>query len=242
MKTILMSIHPEYCYKIFDTKEKIIEIRKTCPEPPFKVLTYMTCDLRGVPGVSEWFHPNFGKYRSLRGNVIGEFIVEKAEKFCCCHVPYQNKDNLGYENFIGNGVYRDIEDPNKGMVFERYDRYLDTMLNNADFNRIGLSPQQLYDYLGGYGKKGYAWHIIAPKLYDEPKEIGEFKTTDKKAVKKCEYRERGIANPDYTNGGILPTGYLCNKDEDTTWCRKCKTKSLTRPLQSWIYVQDPEEV
>lgn len=144
MKTILLPTQPKYCYLTYDTKEKTIEIRKTCPEPPFKVLTYMTCNLRGVPGVTEWFHPNFGKYRSLRGNVIGEFIVEEVDDI----FPF----GLGSAIVASNG---DVISPESVIV------------------KSCLSEKQLENYLGKKGK-GVALHITAPRLYDEPQELREF--------------------------------------------------------------------
>lgn len=60
MKTILISIHPKWCEKIFNG-EKTIEVRKTAPQPPFKAIVYEPFNGGG------------------RGKVIGEFICDKVD-------------------------------------------------------------------------------------------------------------------------------------------------------------------
>ena len=67
----------------------------------------------------------------------------------------------------------------------------------------------LDDYLKGQ-KKGYAWHISDLKIYDKPKELSEFWTI------KCTNKRNG--------------------------CQGCKVKpncikTITRPFQSWGYVE-----
>lgn len=74
MKTILMSIRPKWCHKIF-TGEKTIELRKTAPKPPFKVLVY--CTKAYLPW---WKKDSTGFEHILNGKVIGEFICEKVDE------------------------------------------------------------------------------------------------------------------------------------------------------------------
>ena len=87
------------------------------------------------------------------------------------------------------------------------------------------------------GKEVFGWHISDLVIYDKPKELSEFYTIDNEAIKKCEHRERVYNNPNYTNGALLLGSYICNKDE-SDWCEKCKTKPLTRPPQSWCFVEE----
>lgn len=101
----------------------------------------------------------------------------------------------------------------------------------------GLSFDELKSYLNT--KRGYGWHISDLVIYDEPKELFEFTMIDVEAVKQCKDRERVYTNPIYTNNAFLLGGYICNKGE-TDWCSKCKTKPLTRPPQSWCYVEAKE--
>lgn len=97
-----------------------------------------------------------------------------------------------------------------------------------------LSYDEVCDYANG--KPIFAWHISNLVIYKKPRELSEFYTVDNEAVKQCEHRERVYNNPDFTNGAWLLGSYVCNKDE-TDWCTKCKTKSITRPPQSWCYVE-----
>ena len=67
------------------------------------------------------------------------------------------------------------------------------------------------------GKTLYGWHISDLKIYDKPKELSEFYT--KKKCNSCK------------KSGYESTA--CMYDED------CKVPmSITRPPQSWMYVED----
>lgn len=109
----------------------------------------------------------------LNGKILAECEVETEELQCAC-VPYRNKNNLGYGHYIDNGVYKvnwsskdSINDnlDGDGVVFERNDKYIDTMLKNDDLSKMCLSPQQLYDYVG-LGNKFYALHVKKLKTFD----------------------------------------------------------------------------
>lgn len=101
-----------------------------------------------------------------------------------------------------------------------------------------LSNDEIDMYL--QDKEGYAWHISDLVIYDEPKELNKFNVIDEKAVKGCKYRKRAYTNPDYTNGVCLPGSYICTKESETDWCSKCRIKPLTRPPQTWCYVENLE--
>ena len=121
----------------------------------------------------------------LNGKIVAECDCEKVEKISCCCVPYRNKNNLGYELFIDNGVYNVEWNENNsngdnpkylkddGVVFERSDRYIDSMFKNEDLQKMCLSPQELLDYLK-LGNKGFAIYLSNLNIYDEPKELPEF--------------------------------------------------------------------
>lgn len=123
--------------------------------------------------------------RVLNGKIVASFDCEKVEPFNCCCVPYRKENNLGYELFIDNGVYKvewkeniNLRDEEKrynnpenykddGVVFERKDRYINTMLKNDDLEKAKLSPQELLDYIS-LGKEGYAIHISNLEIFDKP--------------------------------------------------------------------------
>lgn len=134
MKSILMSIRPEWCKKIFDG-EKSIEVRKTRPliDMPFKVYVYETKArfVKCVRGACT-------KYGYGSGKVIGSFICDRIDEI---------EPDLEY---YSDGY--DIDD----------DRLAETC----------LTREQLREY--GKGVTLYGWHITEPKLFDKPRELGEF--------------------------------------------------------------------
>ena len=106
----------------------------------------------------------------------------------------------------------------------------------AYFHKTCLTNKEFDKYCDGLPcVKG--WRISDLVIYDKPKELSEFITVDKEAIKQCEHRERVYQNPDYVNGAWLFGGYVCNKGE-IDWCCDCKRKPLKRPPQSWCYVEN----
>ena len=149
MKSVLLSIQPQWCELIASGK-KTIEVRKTRPkiETPFKC--YIYC-LKGKtflyknPNNGELFLDSNGGYRGgdyedrfLTGKVIGSFVCDKVYKI----VPDGEYYSNGY----------DIDD----------DMLSETCLGRG--------------YLTGYGLGYtlYGWHISDLKIYDKPRELGEF--------------------------------------------------------------------
>lgn len=96
-----------------------------------------------------------------------------------------------------------------------------------------LSDAEIIKYAGG--KKIYYWHISDLKVYDKPRELSEFAVADKEAIQQCEYREQSYYA--FTDTGYIKNGFYCKKKDD--WCfGECKRKALTRPPQSWCYVEE----
>lgn len=238
MKSVLISTRPKWvekiCHKIGEDEtskaiyEKRIEVRKSAPqEVPFKAYIYCT---KGKPylyrvddddnfELTNTLRPKVDEYvkdyNEQNGKVIGEFICDKIDDFYCASVSYQRENNLGYGQFIDNGVYK-VNGWHDGIVFERNDRYIDTMLNNNDLKKMCLTAQELFDYIG-IGKHLYGWHISDLKIYDKPKELSEFYT--KKKCNSCK------------KSGYESTA--CMYDED------CKMPmSITRAPLSWQYIED----
>lgn len=86
-----------------------------------------------------------------------------------------------------------------------------------DLQSSCLTKEEFYNY--GKGNTFYGWHISDLKIYDKPKELGEFR-------KPCPTKEKGdclscdcLADNDY--GGIC-------------------TNNLTRLPQNWCYVEELE--
>ena len=76
MKSILMSIRPQWCEKIFNGS-KSIEVRKSRPSipTPFKVYVYQTKHKGGKAIVSEVLNSVYGG-----GKVIGSFVCDRIRE------------------------------------------------------------------------------------------------------------------------------------------------------------------
>lgn len=224
MKCIMLSIKPQWCEKIASGR-KTIEVRKSAPKKtPFKCYIYCCKSNPYLYRVDD--DDNFELARTLRakvdgyvkdyneqnGKVIGEFICDKVDKFYCVSVPYQKENNLGYGQFIDNGVYK-VNNWHEGIAFERNDNYIDSMLNNNDLKKMCLTAQELFDYIG-VGKHLYGWHISDLKIYDKPESIMQFYKPCPIKIKNCP---------------------VCELYSTYTGC--CMN-NIDHPPQSWCYVEE----
>lgn len=149
MKSVLISIQPKWCEKIFrkigtdkngkPIYEKLIEVRKTKPSIPTPFKCYIYC----CKAKSQWRYSNYeGAYENSKGeivyaqqHVIGEFICDKVS-------TYPRNYKFGYE------------------------------ISENEFNETALTAEQFVDY--GNGGTLYGWHISDVKIYDKPKELKDF--------------------------------------------------------------------
>lgn len=149
MKSVLISIQPKWCEKIFrkigtdkngkPIYEKTIEVRKTKPSIPTPFKCYIYC----CKAKSQWRYSNYeGAYENSKGeivyaqqHVIGEFICDKVS-------TYPRNYKFGYE------------------------------ISENEFNETALTAEQFVDY--GNGGTLYGWHISDVKIYDKPKELKDF--------------------------------------------------------------------
>lgn len=214
MKAVLMSIQPKWCELIASGK-KTIEVRKTKPklETPFKVYIYCT----NTRPYLVWGDVFRGSWETEFTHLSG-YNRKDAEKIW----------DVFNGKVIGEFVCNYIED------FKEFEYGIDALHRHIKLNAC-LGYKEIYDYLG-FKKCGYGWHISDLVIYDKPKELSEFYTVDNEAVKQCEHRERVYTNPIFTNNALLLGSYICNISE-SVWCAKCKTKPITRPPQSWCYVE-----
>nr|DAH66686.1 MAG TPA: The ASCH domain adopts a beta-barrel fold similar to that of the PUA domain [Bacteriophage sp.] len=160
MKSVLISIRPEWVEKIASGK-KTIEVRKTAPkESPFKAYIYETkgkkieCGFHFEDtGITLREKYVFGMHKARiikhyrdegRGKVIGEFICDKVYNLV---------------NAFG------------GIMFA--DENLNQLEPQLFRDMSCLTDEQTADYLGD--KDGYGWHISDLKIYDKPKKLSEFK-------------------------------------------------------------------
>ena len=220
MKEILMSIRPQWCEKIFNGS-KTIEVRKSRPSipTPFKVYVYET---KGK--TKYWSQPMPIPYTEGRGKVIGSFVCDRVEE-------YEGE-------FWDDDTYERIQEPWEPSDFAEYGEYeYDTIGENGEFYGKGielskqscLSWNELRKYVGQGLKDFYGWHITEAKLFDTPKELEEFYTKcDKTGNDEC---------GDCLYLRVTINSYPCDDSVDT-WCGVDNKKPISRPPQSWCYVED----
>lgn len=134
--------------------------------------------------------------------------------------------NLIYENrmkvvaeFICDNIYFCVADSFK------YNKYF---INNNFKEKTCLSIDEIYQYLGN--DLGCIWHISDLKIYDSPKDITEFKKENC-----CYYSKYNITE----NGVDAEECCECCVNFDNGYCDgRCSV--LTRPPQSWCYVEEKE--
>ena len=179
MKAVLLSVKPKWCKLIF-SGEKTIEVRKTAPklETPFTVYVYCTKErMTRVPSMYAYLHKNEPGACAEYGTIetwgeIGDVIVNPhlASK----HVSFGMHGKVIGE-FVCDKVDQIIE-ATAGICFA--DKDFNILDGENELKKTCLSVDELANYLGedknGLCKNGYAWHITDLKIYDKPKELGEF--------------------------------------------------------------------
>ena len=139
------------------------------------------------------------------------YMTQGTYKDLCLYSEYiyQNRMKVIGE-FICDKVYN-LVNAFGGIMFA------DENLNQLDpqlFRDMScLTDKQTADYLGN--KDGYGLHISDLKIYDKPKELSEFCIPCKTNCEDCK----------------KPIFYDC-------WKEKGKIKVVTRPPQSYIYVEE----
>ena len=215
MKSVLISIHPKWCERIA-SGDKTVEVRKTRPrmETPFKCYIYCTRNARDSDKL--WV---LNKQRRQKYGGLTAVCANLAER------PYHYEGN---GKVIGEVVCDHIDEAH----WEHITGYAGW--NIGWTGNCCLSNDDLMTYAGNKTMI-YGWHISDPKIYDEPKELSEFTIEDKEAIRQCEYRKQIYYA--FTGDGYIKNGFYCNVDDD--WCfGGCKRKALTRPPQSWCYVEE----
>lgn len=170
MKAVMISIKPEWVEKILNG-EKTIEIRKTIPkcELPCKVYIYCTKDPKNTIApfcfADGWHYKIYNDKTSyangcianigedVNGKVVGEFTLNYWVKF-----------RLYPENKIVQ--WREESD---------WTRFFEKDSERRSIKAGCVPYKQLKQYLNN--KDGYALYIDDLKIYDQPKELSEFKLT-----------------------------------------------------------------
>lgn len=89
---------------------------------------------------------------------------------------------------------------------------------NYYFTRIGtcLEPSEMWEY--GKGKPLYAWHISNLVIYDQPKELSEFR------------KSGALSYDDWLYG-------MYNGTSESSYEKYLLPFTITRPPQSWCYIE-----
>lgn len=214
-KSVLISIQPKWCELIASGK-KTIEVRKTRPklETPFKCYIYCTkSNSKRLLFILKEGDENYGEVYH------GKPIFVKVETGGVCDMFYKR------EKVIGEFVCAKIEKFVVGSLA------CDTVEEKAC-----LSYKEICDYFYGDNydntvRIGYGWHISDLKIYDKPKELGEF-------ISHCSKKKSYPSD--------LESCRICceyNKpirDKGNQLIYRCDRK-ITRPFQSWGYIEEPSE-
>lgn len=209
MKSVLISIRPKWVEKIVNG-EKTVEVRKSRPkiETPFKCYIYRTTEK--VDEIVEEYDSNFKLLRHKK--TLKRFSGKVIGEFVCDKI-YEIR-NLGSSFMIGN----------------------DIALTNRIARESCLEYPDLRTYLKD--KKGYGWHISDLKIYDKPKELGEF-------YKPLKYDEDGVicgTKQEMSNIYEWDCETVFNKKYTECTLKDCpqlqKFYRLNRPPQSWYYVEE----
>lgn len=153
MKSVLISIRPNWCEKIA-SRRKTIEVRKSAPkEVPFKAYIYCTNQKINGEILLTFDKKVEGRNRGFRdkgdiplaGKVIGEFVCDKVVRTC------------------GWRLRGDTQQCAKQTAMEKEFPYL-----------ACLTIDEIVDYAGNENGGVIGWHISDLKIYDKPKELSEF--------------------------------------------------------------------
>ena len=216
MKSVLISIKPKWCELIASGK-KTIEVRKTRPkcDTPFKCYIYCT-------------KPKMITKYVFKPEDYPEDIRPEKPVFCKqpdASSPFCSAVN-GNGKAIGEFVCR-----NMTCMQADIDSQGEKHLYNTAFieNQMCLTDEELYNYIyDGKRNIGWAWGISDLVIYDKPKELSEFVTFCDKDTKCCLKCRHYLFDSDDLNGY-------------RRWCDVYRRKPLTRPPQSWCYVEGPKE-
>ena len=201
MKAVMLSIRPKWCELIASGK-KTSEVRKTRPNIPAPFKCYIYCT-----------KPKMVTKYVFKPEDYPEYM--RPEKPVFCKVPDASSPFCSEVNGNGKVIGEFVCDCITGL---RADNGIQTYYNRQ--KGTCLSDAEIIKYASG--KKVYYWHISDLKIYDEPKELGNFWKADK-----CPYATESCCT----------YKYHCFRAGQTQRCGE----TLTRPPQSWCYVEELEK-
>lgn len=194
MKAIIISISPKWVAKILNGEKKL-EIRKSIPKCNLPIDVYIYCTKNGgmtYKYEDSKYHAtttkNYFPHYCINGKVVAKFTLYETEEIKWENCPFH----------------------------EHWEYATKSMWEEHILDGSGLTFMELHDYLCNC--KGYVWYIEKLEIFDNPKDISEFKTKlhIKGGCKNC---------PQYT-GFSMPNCATCDF-----------LLPLTRAPQSWCYIE-----
>lgn len=178
-KQILLSIRPEWVTKILNG-EKTIEVRKQFPKEYVGwVYIYCTKDSKNILCRyydGHWFttkdkNNNWKMY--MNGKVVARFWCDKVETIS---LPY---------TYFGTNKWVSCENERTLQT--------ETIDEQELLKKSCISEEQIYKYLNfkkSPKQVGYAVHISKLEIFDEPRELSEFKFWKDKSEYGCWYENK----------------------------------------------------
>ena len=106
---------------------------------------------------------------------------------------------------------------------------MDGFADVVDCKTSGLSPTDFIEY--GKGKPLYGWHISGLKVYDKPKELGDF-------TPHCRFMTDDMQSCDHHKIACNHQHFDHNPWPDCSLNAVICKRRMKRPPQSWCYVED----
>ncbi len=213
MKSILISIQPQWVEKILNG-EKTIEIRTTMPKCELPCKVYIYCTKK--------------KPYLYRVNDDNKFELTNKLTFqdsSCFVRDYNAQNGKVVAEFTLNKIDK-FDSAYSEWAYSVAPEGSEMPISETQFIQMAeqkgkLDCNDLLKYFGDEDYIAYMWHIDNLKIYDKPKELSEFyiETIDDDCCVGCPYHETTI--------GEEP-------------CKNCygNRKYITRPPQSWCYVEE----
>ncbi len=218
-KAVMKSVPPALC-KLIISGECTMLLSKTKPkiDTPFKCYIYCSQNQFMARKTNGDFW--FAKRNSLIQPIDSiQFSGKVIGEFVCDYIDETYPIRINHIKYMYLG---------------------DWVKNKANTKNTCLSLKELSDY--GKGKPLYGLHISQLKIYDRPKELGEFWAYNEEWHKRfdeedgyCCYdatNEYGECLTDCGDNASVKNCYHC-WEEWSGWCHR-----LTRPPQSWCYVEE----
>ena len=204
-KAVMLSIRPKWCEKIVNGN-KTIEVRKTRPKmnPPFKC--YIYCTLPKYPH-EDFIATNYPMPQFYGGGkVIGEFTCDRVYEIRKRGVP----ENYDY-------CYLSLNEWGNDDIAAEINAISASCGSKGELNAYGARTPVLY-----------GWHISNLRIYDTPRDLGEFSP-------ECTYK---------ADDGTCPSRRVAcsfqrydDNQDGTINIVECG-RVIERPPQSWCYVEE----